>query len=801
MKYKVLFDKRGSNMAYDDVCVILPTYNQAQFLRECLLSVVRQTLPNIRLVIVDDCSIDGTTEILSSFFKEYQDRFSQLLILSTKSNIGPVGARNIAINAAPSQYYFMLDSDNFILPSCLEKLLSALEHSDAAFAYPIIQKFGDNDGLLSYLPWNISRLREGNYIDNMSMIRGDWLQKVGCYLENPCAAGWEDYDLWIRIALEGGEAVQVPEILAKYRVHDASRTNRMAVHNSPKMRTFIKEAYPDFWNINNTSLKSLFISMQSRRLRWLYGFLGLLFVMLCYVEILDDWWAWDDFHLLVEIQKHAWYEYFFDRSFYEQSKILFTPMEYIFYELNYFLFGLRPHGFYFFNLLSILGVYFFTARLLQSRCGILWSWIGAIFICLLAPIIAIVHQIQCVHYLAGLLFLAISIGLYISSVEQRNIGKSILGAVFFMVACLCKEIYVTAPIVLLFLFKYDRSILKYWIVFPLISVIYLFWRFWILESVLVGFGIDYSLTGLIALSFKLISGMVGDTILTTLFLIATLVGALTLVERTHRFAVLLLVAFIALLIPLHTVAYRLDVTDRALTLFAWSVGVCIIYVLSQWSTRNTTTLILSVLSFVILCIGSILVSKNHKDDLMISKGHYEAVGKFMLFDGKEEDFLLLTGPVFRAREASELRSILFREEAPGLLYDPIQLDLLEVSARQIWVLDQTSSIVKELNVEPLQLLDDWNSRTRDEPLSLHLSKQSNGIRWDFGPYNDANYSVILISSIFGFNNVYHEGIYSAAIGPMSFVLRYKSPEGWITYSDTLQWYNMDGEILNWSRPR
>lgn len=250
MRYQVLYRKHRFSLRFNDVCVILPTYNQAEYLWDSLLSVVGQTLPNIRLVVVDDFSTDGTKDLLLKFADLHKDRFTQLLILSTRKNLGPVNARNIAIKSIAARYYFMLDSDNYILPSCMEKLLHALRYSKAAFAYPIIQKFGDKEGLVSFLPWNLERLRKGNYIDNMSMIRGGWLRKAGYYQDNPCASGWEDYDLWIRIAIKGGTGIQVPEILAKYRVHELSRSNTIARQNVAKMRNFIKEAYPKLWNMS-----------------------------------------------------------------------------------------------------------------------------------------------------------------------------------------------------------------------------------------------------------------------------------------------------------------------------------------------------------------------------------------------------------------------------------------------------------------------------------------------------------------------------------------------------------------------
>ena len=539
--------------------------------------------------------------------------------------------------------------------------------------------------------------------------------------------------------------------------------------------------------------------MQSNRNNWMCMSIGFLVLSLFYVEVMHHWWAWDDFHLLVVIQKHSWWEYFFDRSFYERSKVLFTPMEYIFYQVNHLIFGLRPHGFYLFNLICLLGVFFFTAKILAFRCGVFWSWIGAVFVCLLAPICTVVHQIQCVHYLAGLLFLCICIYLYIRSVYDRKLWKSLLGGIFFMLACLCKEIYITIPVVLILFFKYDRGLLKYWVVFPLVSVIYLLWRFWVLDSILQGFGIAYGLLDLLILPVTLTSAILGGSWLTIGFLLLFLAVILTLVAGNYRILIVLVVAYLTLLIPLHTVAYRLHASDRALTLLAWSLGVCIIYTLSQWSKVGRIPQTLSMLTLIAFCIGGLKTTLDVRDRLMVAKSRFEAVGRFMLEEGTSGDLLFLPGPTYRAREASELRSILYGEESPSLLYDPIQLDLFDLETKTIWFLDGKSSSIVRFSDDLQSFQDAWIRRTREAPLSIRMTKYPTGIHWDFGPYPGTNYSVILLKRSFAFNNVYREGIYSAPIGPMTFLIRYQSPEGWITYSDTLQWNNVENEILTWSR--
>ena len=69
-----------------------------------------------------------------------------------------------------------------------------------------------------------ARLAGGNYIDAMALLRTARLRAVGGYTRMS-VAGWEDYDLWCRLAERGWRGLRVPEILARYRTHGASMLN------------------------------------------------------------------------------------------------------------------------------------------------------------------------------------------------------------------------------------------------------------------------------------------------------------------------------------------------------------------------------------------------------------------------------------------------------------------------------------------------------------------------------------------------------------------------------------------------
>jgi hypothetical protein len=92
----------------------------------------------------------------------------------------------------------------------------------------MIEIFGAGSGLMNTQVWNRDRLARGNYIDAMALIRKQCWRDVGGYSD--MLHGWEDFEMWCSFAEQGWHGVQVPEILAKYRVHNASmlqaHTNR-----------------------------------------------------------------------------------------------------------------------------------------------------------------------------------------------------------------------------------------------------------------------------------------------------------------------------------------------------------------------------------------------------------------------------------------------------------------------------------------------------------------------------------------------------------------------------------------------
>lgn len=99
------------------VSVVIPVYNIAPHLRQCLDSVVGQTLRDIEIICVDDGSTDESPVILEEYAKK--DRRVQII---TQENVGPGAARNTGMARATGEYLIFLDSDDWFEPDLLEKM-------------------------------------------------------------------------------------------------------------------------------------------------------------------------------------------------------------------------------------------------------------------------------------------------------------------------------------------------------------------------------------------------------------------------------------------------------------------------------------------------------------------------------------------------------------------------------------------------------------------------------------------------------------------------------------------------------
>jgi Glycosyl transferase family 2 len=227
-----------------NVTVVVTLYNYADTVEGALRSIALADGEPAEVVLVDDASTDGSLVAVEAALGHLP--WLPATVIARSHNAGLPAARNLAVEHARGRYIFVLDADNAIYPHALERLARTLDESpDAAFAYGICEKFdgrGPTD-LLSWLPWQPGRLRLGNYIDAMALIRRSALQQVGGFVTDDRLHGWEDFALWCAFAQRGLDGIHVPEILARYRTSGRSMLTTTNI-DATEAWALLVEMYP-----------------------------------------------------------------------------------------------------------------------------------------------------------------------------------------------------------------------------------------------------------------------------------------------------------------------------------------------------------------------------------------------------------------------------------------------------------------------------------------------------------------------------------------------------------------------------
>ena len=201
------------------VSVAVSLYNYEGYIREALASVAASDLNEIEVVLVDDASTDGSLRVA-------EEACAGLPWLAGKarSRVAPTtGSRPPGTSRSSTPARPTSSSSTPTTSSTRTRLgvwwNASTRSADAAFAYGILEKFdaGGPYDLVSWLPWDPERLRYGNFVDAMSLVRRSAFGDVGGYTTDVRLGGWEDLALWCAFAEAGLRGTLVPEIVARYR--------------------------------------------------------------------------------------------------------------------------------------------------------------------------------------------------------------------------------------------------------------------------------------------------------------------------------------------------------------------------------------------------------------------------------------------------------------------------------------------------------------------------------------------------------------------------------------------------------
>jgi glycosyltransferase involved in cell wall biosynthesis len=236
-----------------EVTIMVPLHNYGHTIVETLDSARAQTIDNLDLVVVDDCSTDDSLAVALEWARRNEHRFNRTLVLRNRQNSGLGPTRNTGFDAAETRFVFPLDADNLLRPECCVEALATIQATGAAFVYPTIQRFGAETGLMGTDRYAPVRFAGGNYIDAMALVSKSAWAAVSGYKYMPMShMGYEDYDFWCRCVERGlfGHAIG-GRPLADYRVHPGSMI-RIAMASPDRLRRIIadiKRCHPWISNV------------------------------------------------------------------------------------------------------------------------------------------------------------------------------------------------------------------------------------------------------------------------------------------------------------------------------------------------------------------------------------------------------------------------------------------------------------------------------------------------------------------------------------------------------------------------
>ena len=211
------------------VSVIMPVYNGEMYLAEGIDSILEQTFEDFELIIVDDCSTDGSAAIL----RDYASRDERIRLIQHNRNRGSASARNSGIAASRGEFIAAMDCDDISLPQRLEKQVAFLRSLPntavvGSFLQIVsadktglwIQKYPQQHALI-VLYWGIGR---GAVAGAAFMARRDILMSVGGYEESSKIA--DDTALFSRLFWKTRFA-NLPHALYQYRHHDEQKSETL----------------------------------------------------------------------------------------------------------------------------------------------------------------------------------------------------------------------------------------------------------------------------------------------------------------------------------------------------------------------------------------------------------------------------------------------------------------------------------------------------------------------------------------------------------------------------------------------
>ena len=228
------------------VGVVIPCFNHGRFVADAVRSALIQEHADVRVVIVDDGSNDGTTPEACDDCLEFGERVRVV----HQSNAGLPAARNVGARAVcegwSPEYLVFLDADDWIEPGFVRTLQQGLMECDdpsASHAYCQERLVENATGTWRVPEWDTTLLLVTNLHPVTTLVKRECFEAVGGFDET-MNRGYEDWDLWLKFAERGWRGVRVREALFNWRRHSESTMVMDAVRRHDELFAMLMQRHP-----------------------------------------------------------------------------------------------------------------------------------------------------------------------------------------------------------------------------------------------------------------------------------------------------------------------------------------------------------------------------------------------------------------------------------------------------------------------------------------------------------------------------------------------------------------------------
>lgn len=219
------------------ISIIVPVYNAENYIDETIQTVINQTCQDWELLLVDDCSVDRSVEVIQATINRYEQKGiakGRIRLILKQQNEGAAKARNTGVTEARGRYIAFLDSDDLWYPDKLLKELTFMRQNEAAFVYCSYQ-FGDENAVPTGKTVRVQRTLTYKQALSKTIIFTSTVlidtQKVDRELILMPDIPSEDTATWWRILQSGITACGLDQLLVIYRrpAHSLSANKGKAV--------------------------------------------------------------------------------------------------------------------------------------------------------------------------------------------------------------------------------------------------------------------------------------------------------------------------------------------------------------------------------------------------------------------------------------------------------------------------------------------------------------------------------------------------------------------------------------------